>query len=146
MEGMDFEGFFKSFEFAHFSAKELLYKGADHSDPDKDGYGLNTDPPPELWPYIIKTVKVLEWLRRDIGEAIFITSAYRAPEYNKVVGGSIDSQHMRFCACDIHAGSKPHDILYHRLKWYRSTGAFKGGLGLYPWGVHVDTRGENADW
>ena len=146
MEGMDFEGFLKSFEFAHFSAKELLYKGADHSDPDKDGYGLNTDPPPELWPYIIKTVKVLEWLRRDIGEAIFITSAYRAPEYNKVVGGSIDSQHMRFCACDIHASSKSPEILYHRLKWARANRVFSGGLGLYDWGVHVDTRGENVDW
>ena len=23
---------------------------------------------------------------------------------------------------------------------------FRGGLGLYPWGVHVDTRGTNATW
>ena len=146
MDSMNFEGFFKSFEFAHFSAKELLYKGADHSDPDKDGYGINTDPPPELWPYIIKTVMVLEWLRRDIGEAIFITSAYRAPEYNKAVDGSTDSQHLRFCACDIHAASKSPEILYHRLKWARANRVFTGGLGLYDWGVHVDTRGENVDW
>ncbi|WP_319568392.1 D-Ala-D-Ala carboxypeptidase family metallohydrolase [Cohaesibacter marisflavi] len=146
MHELEFESFFKSHEFAHFTAKELLYKGADHSDLDKDGYGLNTDPPPELWSFIIPTVMVLEWLRRDIGEAIFITSAYRAPEYNKVVGGSTDSQHMRFCACDIHAASKPHDILYQRLKWARADGVFKGGLGLYSWGVHVDTRGINKDW
>nr|WP_321482864.1 D-Ala-D-Ala carboxypeptidase family metallohydrolase [uncultured Cohaesibacter sp.] len=146
MEGMDFEGFFKSFEFAHFSAKELLFKGAAHSDSAHKGYGLNTDPPPELWPYIIKTVKVLEWLRRDIGEAIFITNAYRSPAYNKAIGGAPDSQHMRFCACDIHADSKPHEILYHRLKWARSDEMFKGGLGLYDWGVHIDTRGVNKDW
>nr|WP_321459590.1 D-Ala-D-Ala carboxypeptidase family metallohydrolase [uncultured Cohaesibacter sp.] len=146
MSDMDFEGFFKSHEFTHFSAAELLVKGASHSDPDHKGYGLNTDPPPELWPLIIPTVKVLEWLRRDIGEAIFITNAYRCPAYNAAVGGAPDSQHKRFCACDIHAANTPHDILYHRLKWYRSTGAFRGGIGLYPWGVHVDTRGVNADW
>ena len=146
MPGMDFESFFKTHEFPHFSAKELLYKGAAHFDPTHKGWGLNTDPPPELWPYIIETVKVLEWLRQDIGEAIFITNAYRSPAYNKAVGGAPDSQHMRFCACDIHAKTKPHDILYWRLRWARDEGLFRGGLGLYPWGVHIDTRGVNADW
>ena len=36
----------------HFSAGEIAFRGASDS-----GLGLNTDPPPELWPNMVKTAR-----------------------------------------------------------------------------------------
>ena len=49
-------------------------------------------------------VNVLEPLRRRFG-VIRITSGYRSPKLNSVIGGSRTSQHMRGEAADIHVGS-----------------------------------------
>ena len=141
-----FEEFYNRHEFTHFTAKELLVKGASNEDPDSPAFHLNADPPPELWPYIIKTVKVLEWLRREIDEAIFITSAYRSDAYNKAIGGALKSQHKLFTACDIKAATKTPKELYDLLIEYRENGGFVGGIGLYNTFVHVDTRPKNATW
>jgi len=43
----------------------------------------------------------LEDIRTQIGKPIFITSAYRCPEYNKQVGGVPDSAHTKGLAVDI---------------------------------------------
>ncbi|WP_319533440.1 D-Ala-D-Ala carboxypeptidase family metallohydrolase [uncultured Cohaesibacter sp.] len=143
---MSFEQFFAGFGFEHFSAAEILFKGNAHVDPRHKGFGLNTDPPPELWWNIIKTVEQLEWLRKDIGEPIRILSCYRSPAYNAAIGGAPASEHMDFTALDFVAASRHPQYCYDRLKWRRSNGAFSGGLGLYDTFVHIDTRGKDVDW
>ncbi len=49
-------------------------------------------------------INVLEPLRRRFG-VIRITSGYRSPKLNEMIGGSRTSQHMRGEAADIHVGS-----------------------------------------
>ena len=51
----------------HFSADEFLAKGGSHSNPDSAAFGLNTDPPQNLWPNILPTARVLDELRERLG-------------------------------------------------------------------------------
>jgi len=46
-------------------------------------------------------VQVLEPLRQQVNEPIIISSGYRCPELNKLVGGAKNSQHMTGEAADI---------------------------------------------
>ena len=49
---------------------------------------------------------VLDPLREAWGRPLLVTSGYRCPALNKVVGGSAASHHMRGMAADITTGSK----------------------------------------
>jgi peptidoglycan hydrolase-like protein with peptidoglycan-binding domain len=126
-----------------FSANEFLVKGAKHATNQ-----LNTDPPEELWPRILKTIEVLVELKRRLGNpAITLNSVFRSRLYNASVGGARDSQHVKFTAVDLvaHDGRSPREwaAVLHEM---RNEQFFAGGIGLYSSFVHVDTRGHNADW
>jgi lysozyme len=74
-------------------------------------------------------------------------SVYRSPQYNKKIGGATQSQHMKFTAIDfqVKANSSPAQWA-GVLRQMRQSGLFKGGIGVYPSFVHVDTRGVDRDW
>lgn len=57
--------------------------------------------------------KILEPARREIGEAIIITSGYRCFRLNKIVGGAANSQHIRGEAADI----KPKQACNYQRLW-----------------------------
>lgn len=110
--------------------------------------GVKNSPPPRaLWPNIVPTLKVVDELRHRLGRPIIITSSYRSPAYNRSLRGAAkNSQHLYFRALDIKApGLSPRKV-WLELRKMRSEGKFKGGIGLYPTFVHVDTRGENVNW
>ncbi|ANQ48099.1 DUF882 domain-containing protein [Flammeovirga sp. MY04] len=87
---------------------------------------------------------------------VYITSAFRNPAYNQIVGGASCSQHQKGNALDIHVGDinsdgiadqKDRKIIYDLLenKFIGST----GGIGQYanhPKLIHFDTRGYRARW
>lgn len=123
----------------HFTAEELFFRGA--SD---ERLKLNTEPPEALWQNMVPTAVVANEARKRMGSPLVIKSAYRSPAYNRRIGGARFSQHMQFCALDL--GTKSPAKLYKILLEMRRDGLFKGGLGLYPSFVHVDTRGVNANW
>lgn len=123
----------------HFTADEVFYKGASDR-----RLGLNTEPPEHLWENIWKTIEVADKARAKHGKPIKIASAYRSPKYNKAVGGASKSQHTQFNALDLRTTSPKQ--LHKILTEMRDRGEFKGGLGLYKTFVHLDTRGNNADW
>lgn len=83
----------------------------------------------------------LQRLRDEAGVPLVITSGYRCPEHNKNVGGASNSQHLYGTAADLKSKLPPTEL--HRMadKIFSD-----GGLGLYSWGIHVDTRGEKARW
>jgi hypothetical protein len=115
----------------NFGATEVARPGATR------GAVVNTLPPVELWPNIAPTIRVAQWLRGHLGRPLPVNSGYRSPDYNRAVDGSTASLHTRFNALDIGApaGVTPrqmYDALKHRTD--------VGGLGLYSWGVHIDTR------
>ena len=90
-----FQTFVDDLDLSHFGAAELLH-GIDRT----AGSTRNRMPPREIWPNVVPTILLLDTLRREIGAPIRILSGYRAPEYNRAVGGVGRSQHQDFRALD----------------------------------------------
>lgn len=85
-----------------------------------------------------------EGIRALIGWPLAILSAYRTPEHNRRVGGARASQHVEGRALDLAVGQGSDRTRLIRL-WAACRERAKSharirGLGLYPWGVHIDTR------
>lgn len=89
---------------------------------------------------------VLEGFREHLGGMpLELGSVYRTPRWNRANGGAARSQHPQGRAADphppwlderrmgraqFHAAARAYAALDRRV----------GGLGLYTWGVHLDTR------
>ena len=132
-----FTEFIDGLSLEHFRAYEFLINT------DRPG---NRIPPRVLWGNIEPTAHLLELLREHYGRPIIISSCYRAPEYNKRVGGTPKSQHQQFTAVDFSvAGIAARNVAWH-CKALRVAGGFRGGIGSYNNFVHLDTRGRNATW
>ncbi len=125
----------------HFTAAEVFFRGASNA-----RLQINTDPPEEMWPKIIPTLKVLDKLRDHLAYPIKLLSIYRAPAYNRAIGGETHSYHMKFQACDFHCDCNDPKVWSDALRDMRARGEFLGGIGQYGSFVHVDTRGYNASW
>lgn len=145
----EFHDWFDYYKIKNFRADELLVKGASHFDRDSDGYRMNTDPPRSLWTNILPTIIILDRLRAARNAPIVISSAYRNPYYNSVVGGVSNSQHLRFAALDFVCfdGSQPIEWA-NQLRSWRNTDAETSaiGIGVYNTFVHLDVRDKHADW
>jgi len=64
--------------------------------------GINNRIPRIYIPALVKlSLFVLEPLRKMMGCGIIVTSGYRCPELNKIVGGAKESQHLKGEAADI---------------------------------------------
>lgn len=125
----------------YFSADEVFYLGGSNG-----RLKLNTEPPKELWPNIIPTLRALDAIRKEVGP-LTLTSIYRSPAYNKALSGTAsNSYHMQFKACDVIPLNVTVKKLHSVATKLRNGGLFKGGIGKYSGFVHVDTRGYNADW
>ena len=69
--------------------------------------GIDNTVPEKLIPALRNLcVTVLEPLREQAKEPVEISSGYRCPELNHVVGGKNTSQHMKGEACDIYMEDK----------------------------------------
>lgn len=137
-----------SWNLRYFKPYEFLVLGGRNGDEQSPAFGKNTYPPDALWPRMIATAQVLDNFRELIGAPVRITNAYRSPAYNKAIGGASASLHMQFNALDfvVEGGSRPTQWARVLRAMRSEQGLFKGGVGLYPTFVHVDTRGNNADW
>ena len=81
-------------------------------------------------------VAALDVLRGELGRPIVITSGYRTAEYNKGVGGSSDSAHIRGLAADIKcidSGTRAQII----LAWLKM-GHLVTRIGIGNTFVHLD--------
>ncbi len=91
---------------------------------------------------------VLEEIRDACGgRPVKIISGYRTEAYDRAriaagrTGISEHSQHHQGLAADIQvAGVDPGRLRELVLKLHTTGRIHIGGLGLYPWGVHVDIR------
>jgi uncharacterized protein YcbK (DUF882 family) len=109
----------------------------------KDG----TPVPDNLIPNTQKLANNLQVIREDIGEALFLSSGYRTPEYNKKINGAKNSQHPKGKAADITAKNFTPKQLHSRiLKLIKAGKIHDGGLGLYKGFVHYDVRPSPARW
>jgi hypothetical protein len=141
-----FKAFCKGLKLRHFSPQELLCKGQSHEATGHRGFGLNTDPPPELWTNVVPAITMADRMREHFGRPVAILSAYRNATYNAAIGGASRSQHLKFSALDLSCPGITLQACFDWLRIQRDRGAFCGGLGLYRSFVHVDGRGTNATW
>ena len=65
----------------------------------------NTPPKEAVVNLVLLTENVLQPLRDRYGKAIFVSSGYRCPKLNGIIGGAFNSQHMTGEAADITAGN-----------------------------------------
>lgn len=88
-------------------------------------------------------VFMLQKIREHFNKPVVINSGYRNAAYNKKVGGASRSQHIYGKAADICiSGVDPLEI----ARYVESECELIKGIGLYTWGVHVDTRNTPAKW
>lgn len=87
---------------------------------------------------------VLERVRKHWGKSITINSGNRCKAYNKVIGGSKNSQHVKSRAADIVVEDMLPFHVYKLLDiWYPD----KYGMGSYDTFTHIDTRtNKRARW
>lgn len=105
---------------------------------------------PSPWPEVVDPdlYFLLEEIRADFGEPIYINSGYRSPEHNRKIGGVPNSFHVKGQAADIRP-TRYRDP----DKWNKALGRLKiianrrctGGVGFYPTFVHVDL-GPHRRW
>jgi len=75
-------------------------------------HGLPNKPDDVVFKNLQRLAKHMEAVRSAIGKPIIITSGYRSPEVNKLVGSKDTSQHCIGCAVDFKVhGMTPDDIV-----------------------------------
>lgn len=71
--------------------------------------GIKNEPSADKRATIVRNINllvdnVLDPVRDMVNTPIIITSGYRCPQVNRLVGGVDNSQHMSGCAADFHVG------------------------------------------
>lgn len=88
-------------------------------------------------------VSTLQKIREHFGMPVTITSAYRTPTRNKVVGGTAYSQHLYGKAADIKIkGVSPENVAQYAEKLLPN----RGGIGVYNTFTHIDVRSVKSRW
>ena len=89
-----------------------------------------------------KLVNYLQQIRDHFGKSVNINSGYRCKTHNAAVGGASQSNHMDGEAADVQKfkGVEPIEI----ARYAESIGI--KGIGVYSWGVHIDTRTSKYFW
>jgi len=81
---------------AHFSLEELTASEV------AVRAGIGNAPPPELMSNLVPLAESLELVRTAlVNNAVHVTSGYRSPRLNQMVGGSKHSMHLQGLAADI---------------------------------------------
>lgn len=87
-------------------------------------------------------VQALDAIRQRLGVPVTVTSGIRCISHNAEVGGVNNSRHLTGDAADITSGRSPSQMQAVAEAVLGDT----GGIGLYSWGIHVDTRKTKARW
>ena len=89
-------------------------------------------------------VKIADEIRNRIGKPIQINSGIRCKTHNANVGGVSNSQHLLGNAADLGcpSGCTPAQMASIAEEIMGDT----GGIGVYQWGIHIDTRSTKSRW
>ena len=100
-----------------------------------DGYPAEID---------MNMVKIADQIRDKIGKPITINSGLRCKTHNSNVGGVSNSQHLLGKAADLGcpSGCTPAQMASIADEIMGDT----GGIGIYSWGIHIDTRSAKSRW
>ena len=90
-------------------------------------------------------VRTVDEIRHRLGIPIGIVtsggSGVRCSKHNAEVGGVYNSEHLYGRAADLHSSASPAKMKAVAEEVMGNT----GGIGLYDWGIHVDT-GKYSRW
>lgn len=90
----------KRMEGTYFSVSELCASSTARQ------RGIDNTPTPEARQNLLRLIlEVLDPCRRQFGAPVRVTSGYRCPQLNRLVGGAASSQHLSGEAADITGGS-----------------------------------------
>lgn len=108
----------------HFSESELTCKC---------GCGLNAATP--------ELLELIEACRAILNTPMVVRSATRCEKHNTASGGVKNSKHVSGNALDFYVTGLAPAVVFKVLKSWHEAGRLPqlGGIGLYDWGVHVDT-------
>ena len=89
-------------------------------------------------------VKIADQIRSRIGKPITVNSGLRCKTHNANVGGVSNSQHLLGKAADLGcpSGCTPSQMASIAEEIMGNT----GGIGIYSWGIHIDTRSTKSRW
>ena len=89
-------------------------------------------------------VKIADEIRNRIGKPIQINSGIRCKTHNANVGGVSNSRHLYGNAADLGcpSGCTPEQMASIAEEIMGDT----GGIGIYTWGIHIDTRSTKSRW
>lgn len=98
--------------------------------------GIKNEPSVDERATIVRNINllvdnVLEPIRATVRTPIIITSGYRSPQVNKIVGGADNSQHMLGCAADFHVKGYDRFMMYKAFLYISNTLEFDQ-LIYYP--------------
>ena len=115
----------------HFKKPEFACKCGKYC----DGYPAEID---------MNMVKIADQIREKIGKPITINSGLRCKTHNANVGGVSNSQHLLGKAADLGCpiGCTPAQMASIAESIMGNT----GGIGIYSWGIHIDTRSTKSRW
>lgn len=88
--------------------------------------GIKNEPVPDERGRVMANIKllvdnVLDPVRDMVCTPIVITSGYRCPQVNKIVGGVDNSQHMSGCAADFHVQGYNRSMMYEVFLYISNT-------------------------
>ena len=100
-----------------------------------DGYPVDID---------MNMVKIADKIRHIIGKPVPVNSGIRCKTHNANVGGVSNSQHLLGKAADLGcpSGCTPEQMASIAESIMGNT----GGIGIYSWGIHIDTRSAKSRW
>lgn len=95
----------------HFNLSEFFQSSAAAKN------GIKNEPSPDEKATIVRNINllvdnVLDPVRDMVNAPIIITSGYRCPQVNRLVGGVDNSQHMSGCAADFHVMGFTPSVMY----------------------------------
>lgn len=102
---------------------------------------MNRSVPTIYLPNIEETIVFLDRMREKLGFPIVITSTYRSPVLNQLIGGVANSTHLIFCAIDSVPMSGRKEDLYMMHEYTHTNRTRLMGVGYYDSFLHIDHRG-----
>lgn len=88
--------------------------------------GIKNEPSADERATIVRNINllvdnVLDPIRDKFCAPVVITSGYRCPQVNRLVGGVDNSQHMSGCAADFHVGGFTPSMMYQVFLYISDT-------------------------
>ena len=91
-----------------------------------------------------QTVRWADEIRKRLNVPLGVNSGLRCEIWNRLNDGASQSQHKTGHACDLGApaGVSPEKMASVAEEIIGNT----GGIGIYSWGIHIDSRPVKARW